>query len=70
MTSTAPTCTTKCTTDCGRCKGNPGPDALNVCKWYVLCFEPAIGVVDHPVLGQVPCCQRCADKHGMTPDPY
>lgn len=38
--------------------------------WYVLCFNPAVGVVKHPVLGSVPCCQRCADKHGMTYEPY
>jgi hypothetical protein len=24
------------------------------------CFEPAVEMVPHPVLGQVPCCARCA----------
>lgn len=37
------------------------------CAWYALCDREAVGWVDHPVLGPVPVCQRCADKHGMTP---
>jgi hypothetical protein len=24
-----------------------------------------VGTVNHPILGDVPCCQRCADIHDM-----
>lgn len=27
-----------------------------------MCTNEAVGVVPHPILGDVPCCQRCADK--------
>lgn len=32
------------------------------CEWYALCPNPADGTVKHPVLGDVPTCQRCADR--------
>ena len=31
-----------------------------LCQWFLKCFEPAVEMVPHPVLGQVPCCARCA----------
>lgn len=37
-----------------------------MCEWYALCDREAVGYVWHPILGDVPCCQRCADKHGLT----
>lgn len=36
-----------------------------MCEWYALCDRPADGIVKHPILGDVPCCQRCADKHDL-----
>lgn len=36
------------------------------CRWYALCDNTADGHVEHPVLGRVPCCQRCATRHGLT----
>lgn len=36
------------------------------CEWMLMCEEPAAGVVAHPILGDVPTCQRCADRHGLT----
>lgn len=39
----------------------PGP-ADEVCAWFAACTNPADGTVEHPVLGQVPTCRRCADK--------
>lgn len=33
-----------------------------MCEWFALCDKPAAGVVVHPVLGDVPCCTRCAEK--------
>lgn len=31
------------------------------CQWFLMCDRPAVTTVKHPVLGDVPCCQRCAD---------
>jgi hypothetical protein len=36
------------------------------CEWFALCDHPAAGVVKHPVLGDVPTCERCASQHGLT----
>jgi hypothetical protein len=36
-----------------------------MCKWYLLCTNPADGVVKHPILGNVPTCTRCAEKHDL-----
>lgn len=36
-----------------------------MCDWYALCDNAPVGVVDHPILGKVPTCQRCVDKHDM-----
>lgn len=33
-----------------------------VCEWFALCDRPATVLVPHPVLGQVPTCDRCADR--------
>lgn len=35
------------------------------CEWYALCWNRASGLVLHPVLGLVPVCQRCSDKHNL-----
>lgn len=45
-----------------------------LCQWFLLCLNPAVTTMPHPVLGDVPICQRCADKvarlHGnAAPDP-
>jgi hypothetical protein len=32
----------------------------NRCRWFALCNRPATTAVPHPVLGMVPCCDRCA----------
>lgn len=37
-----------------------------ICQWYLLCDNPAVGVVEHPVLLFVACCQRCADRHALA----
>lgn len=41
---------------------------LAVCEWFALCDHPAVGTVDHPILGAVPACERCITKQGL-PDP-
>lgn len=38
-----------------------GPAA---CEWFALCDRAAVILVGHPVLGWVPCCQRCAERSG------
>lgn len=35
------------------------------CRWFALCTRPSAGTVRHPVLGDVPTCQRCADRLGL-----
>lgn len=35
------------------------------CEWYLLCFNVPIGTVTHPILGEVPVCERCLNKHDM-----
>jgi hypothetical protein len=35
------------------------------CQWYLLCDNPADGMVSHPILGDVPTCTRCATKHDL-----
>lgn len=38
------------------------------CQWFALCDHDAAGAVAHPILGLVPCCQRCADALGLEFD--
>lgn len=38
--------------------------APNTCLWFAACDSEAAGTVEHPVLGDVPTCQRCADVVG------
>ena len=35
------------------------------CNYFALCSNEATGVVEHPVLGYVPTCRRCADTVGV-----
>lgn len=35
------------------------------CAWFVGCQNAADGIVVHPILGDVPTCQRCTDKLGL-----
>ena len=34
------------------------------CEWFAGCDRPTMMAVEHPVLGWVPCCQRCSDAVG------
>lgn len=36
------------------------PDQM--CEWFALCDHEATGTRSHPVLGEVPICDRCAAK--------
>lgn len=38
--------------------------AAAACEWFARCDRQAVILVSHPVLGWVPCCQRCADRSG------
>lgn len=33
-----------------------------MCAWWAMCTNLATGTRSHPVLGQVPICDRCRDK--------
>jgi hypothetical protein len=37
-----------------------------LCGWYALCLNYAIGTAEHAILGPVPICRRCAEKHDLT----
>ncbi|GMA42418.1 hypothetical protein [Mobilicoccus caccae] len=45
---------------------NPAP-AIK-CQWFALCPNPPAGTIAHPILGEVPACQRCADRMGKRLD--
>lgn len=32
----------------------------HTCRWFALCDRESTCFVDHPVLGPVPCCDKCA----------
>ena len=32
------------------------------CRWFLRCSNAATTTVAHPVLGNVPCCARCAAR--------
>lgn len=40
-----------------------------MCRYFVYCDHPADGTIDHPLLGAVPCCQRCAGVVGLDLQP-
>lgn len=31
------------------------------CAWFALCGRAAVTTVAHPMLGDVPCCERCVE---------
>lgn len=35
-----------------------------VCEWFAMCANPAVGTVAHPIMGEVPTCQRCTRWSG------
>lgn len=36
------------------------------CEYFALCTNEATGTVPNPIIGPVPCCDRCADRVGLT----
>lgn len=30
-----------------------------MCKWFLMCTNAAVTTVWHPILGDVPICERC-----------
>lgn len=32
------------------------------CEWMVLCFNPTANAANHPIIGLVPVCDRCATR--------
>jgi hypothetical protein len=31
-----------------------------ICQWFLRCTNEATGTTPHPILGEVPTCDRCA----------
>jgi hypothetical protein len=44
-------------------------DIKRLCEWFARCNNEATTTVDHPILGAVPACERCAyfAEHGEFP---
>lgn len=40
------------------------------CQWFARCDHDAVGTTKHPVLGDVPICERCAGKFGLEVDSF
>lgn len=36
-----------------------------ICEWFAKCENPTLSAAVHPILGPVPCCDRCARKLGL-----
>ena len=32
----------------------------SACQWFLRCYNAATTTVPHPILGNVPCCAKCA----------
>lgn len=45
------------------------PINATICQWYARCYNPIAGTTPHPILGDVPICKRCADKHDLPITP-
>lgn len=44
---------------------------MTACLYFALCDRPAEGVVKgHPILKDIPSCQRCADRVGVDLELY
>ena len=37
-----------------------------ICEWFAKCANPTLTALDHPALGPVPTCARCAEQVGLT----
>lgn len=35
---------------------------MTLCQWFLLCTNEATRLREHPILGQVPICERCDEK--------
>jgi hypothetical protein len=40
---------------------------LVTCEWFAMCANETDEAADHPILGPVPICPRCAKKMEITP---
>ena len=40
---------------------------ITACEWFARCENETAYYVEHPVLGPVPCCERCATLLDITP---
>lgn len=36
---------------------------MTMCEWFLLCTNEATTTESHPILGDVPICDRCKEKN-------
>lgn len=39
---------------------------VQLCEWYAMCANEAIGAAPHPLMSSVPVCERCRAKHDLA----
>jgi hypothetical protein len=37
-------------------------ELVTICEWFALCDHEATSLMPHPILGEVPICERCRAK--------
>lgn len=38
------------------------------CEWFAMCTNEATHEEPHPILGNVPCCDRCSQIGRLSPE--
>jgi hypothetical protein len=38
------------------------PEPAQLCEWWAMCANEATGTMPHPIIGDVPICDRCRAK--------
>jgi hypothetical protein len=45
-----------------RAKGALTVEEIPACQWFALCPNEAVTMRPHPILGEVPICERCDER--------
>ena len=52
-----------------KAKFDPRNKKSDDCQWFALCENKAVTVEPHPIIGEVPICQRCKNKYDRLSNP-